>query len=257
MNKNKKNSQSGSAGAFYNNIAGIYDKMIDFEKNLDLRGNAYKIIFPVPGKTADIGCGIGLDSIALAKNGHKVAAFDISENMISKAKENFKKYNVTADAEVASFKNITRKAAGKFNYVLSVGNTIAHMTKLELRSAIKKMNSILIPGGKIFLHILNYSLIVKQSKRVNNIANRGGHVIIRFYDFGKNDIGFNILSFPVDEPKNFKLITTKHYPHSKKEIGEYLKQAGFKKIKFTGSFEGADFDSNSSKDLFVEAVKKL
>ena len=254
---NKKNSVISEPDKFYNEISGIYEKMIDFEKNLDLRINAYKKIFPVKGKAVDIGCGIGLDSIALAMNGHDVTAFDISPNMIKEAKHNAKKYNVNINTNVNSFGTINKSFDSKFICAVSVGNTIAHLKPDELKRALIRISKLLVPGGKMFLHILNYKRIIKESKRINNIADRGGQVIIRFYDFGKEDIDFNILSFPADYPKEHKLVTTKHYPHGKTEIQAYLKKAGFEKIKFMKNFAGDKFKVNDSKDMFVEAVKPL
>ncbi|MFA5803122.1 MAG: class I SAM-dependent methyltransferase [Melioribacteraceae bacterium] len=246
-----------SATKFYDSISDVYDKMIDFEKNLDLRFNAYKELFPLTGTVADIGCGIGLDSIALAMNGHKVTAFDISPNMIEELKRNTDKYQVTIESHIGSFASLSPKFDSKFNNVVSVGNTIAHLNQKELNSAIRRIYKLLQPGGKIFLHILNYKLIKKQNKRINNIANRDGKIIIRFYDFRKDDLDFNILSFPQNSPKEFKLVTTKHYPHTKDEIGDYLNVAGFTKVKFTKNFSGERFNASNSKDLFVEAVRKL
>ncbi|MBI5730012.1 MAG: class I SAM-dependent methyltransferase [Ignavibacteriales bacterium] len=244
-----------SATKFYDSISDVYDKMIDFEKNLDLRFNAYKELFPLPGTVADIGCGIGLDSIALAMNGHKVTAFDISPNMIEELKRNADKYQVTIETHIGSFTSISPKFNTKFNNVVSVGNTIAHLDQKELKSAIRKIYKLLQPGGKIFLHILNYKLIKKQNKRINNIANRDGKIIIRFYDFLDDRLNFNILSFATEAPKDFKLITTCHYPHSKNEINSYLKSAGFQKVKFMGNFFQEKFNANESKDIFIEAVK--
>ena len=242
---------------FYDEVSCIYENMIDFEKNLDLRINAYKKIFPATGKVVDIGCGIGMDSIALAMNGHDVTSFDTSPNMIKEAKRNAERFNVQINANVNSFGTITRNFNKKFDYAVSVGNTIAHLKPSEFKSAIKRIYKLLRNGGKVFLHILNYERIIKESRRINNIANRGGKVIIRFYDFGKKDIDFNILSFPIDNPKEHKLVTTKHYPHSKKEILKYLEEAGFKKIKLMENFTGGKFNVKDSKDLFVEAVKRL
>ncbi|MCX6175004.1 MAG: class I SAM-dependent methyltransferase [Ignavibacteriales bacterium] len=246
-----------SANNFYDEVSDIYEQMIDFKKNLVLRENAYKKIFFVKGNVADIGCGIGLDSIALALNGHSVTAFDISPKMVEQAKLNAAKYNVNISSHVHSFQTISKRFSGKFNYVVSVGNTIAHVNTRELREAIKVMCRLLLPGGKIFLHILNYQLIKKENKRINNIANSNEKIIIRFYDFRKNDLDFNILSFPQNLPKEFKLVTTKHYPHTKDEIGAYLRAVGFTKIKFMKNFAGERFNTNHSKDMFVEAVKKL
>lgn len=247
-------SKKMKSAKFYNEIAGFYDKMIDFEKNLELRINAYERIFPVPGKCADIGCGVGLDSIALAKNGHDVQAFDISAEMVSEAKLNAAKYGVTYKAQVASFATIGKKE--KYNYVVSVGNTIAHLSPVELEKGLKKIYSILLPGGKLFLHILNYSLILRESKRINNIAVRDSQVIIRFYDLDKEKIGFNILTFDTGRPREFKLVQTVHYPHTASEIGQLLKKAGFGEIKLSSDFAGRAFSVRNSKDLFIEAYKK-
>lgn len=240
---------------FYNEVSGIYEKMIDFEKNMMLRIDAYKNIFPGKLNMLDIGCGVGLDSIALALNGHNVSSLDISPNMIEEARANAKKYGVKINAAVGSFDSIPKKFEGKFAAIISVGNTIAHINTKELKAALKKMNKILAPGGKIFLHILNYELIIKESKRINNIANRDGKIIIRLYDFGRTDIDFNIISFDVDNPKVYKIVTTKHYPHKKSEIYADLKIAGFSKIKFYKNFAGDKFEIKNSKDLFIEAVK--
>lgn len=254
---NKKSTTVLSADNFYDEVSDIYEQMIDFRKNLDLRENAYKKIFLAKGTAADIGCGIGLDSVALALNGHQVTAFDISSRMIDEAKKNAAKFNTTVDALVHSFFSIPEEFNNKFNYVVSVGNTIAHLNPGELKRAVKRINNMLLPGGKVFLHILNYELIRNQNKRVNNIANRDGKIIIRFYDSRNDDLDFNILSFPQDSPKEFKLVTTKHYPHTKGEIETALKAAGFIKVKFTKNFAGEKFNVRNSKDLFVEAVKQL
>lgn len=240
---------------FYDGVSGFYDKMIDFEKNLNLRIDAYKKIFPANGNIVDIGCGVGLDSIALAKNGHAVTAFDISPQMIEMVKVNSEKYDLKIETGVFSFNTIPKIYHGKFDNAVSVGNTIAHFTKKELESGLKKIYTLLKPGGRVFLHILNYTAILKMKKRINNIANRDGAVIIRFYDFENGHVKFNILSFPLNNPKEFDLYTTNHYPHTKKEIETALRSAGFSKIKSAGDFYGNKFSVRDSKDLFIEAYK--
>ncbi|MEW6701911.1 MAG: class I SAM-dependent methyltransferase [Bacteroidota bacterium] len=245
------------ADNFYDEVSEFYDKMIDFEKNLDLRIHAYQKIFPEKGTAVDFGCGIGLDSIALAMNGHKVTAFDVSSKMIEETKQNAAKFRLNIKAYTQSFESVPKNFNGKFNYVVSVGNTIAHLKANQLKRAIEKIYKMILPGGKIFLHILNYELIKNQKMRINNIANRDGKIIIRFYDFLTDNLDFNILSFHQNSPKDFQLVTTKHYPHKKSEIAFYLNAAGFTGIKFMKNFAGEKFNVRDSKDLFVEATKKL
>jgi SAM-dependent methyltransferase len=252
--KKQKNTIS-SAKYFYDEVSDFYEKMVDFGKNLDLRINAYKNLFPVKGNIADLGCGIGLDSIALALNGHVVTSFDVSPKMIEETKRNAEKYKVNLTTELYSLESIPKSFKEKFNNVVSVGNTIAHFDIPTLKKAIKKMYSVLLPDGKILLHILNYRSIIKENKRINNIASRDGKIIIRFYDFYKTNLAFNILSFNTDSSRNFNLVSTIHYPHTKSEISYYLKEAGFSKLIFVKNFAGEKFSSTDSKDMFIEAVK--
>jgi SAM-dependent methyltransferase len=242
---------------FYNEISGFYDKMISFEKNLELRISAYKNIFGSPKEIADIGCGIGLDSITLALNGHSVTSFDVSPEMIKHTKSNAEKYNVNINANVSSFESIPKKYFGKFDAVVSVGNTIAHLTKPELKSAFKKIYTMLKPSGKVMLHILNYDLIIRRNKRINNIAHKDGLIIIRFYDFYKSHLNFNILSFREETPKDYSLVTTKHFPHSAAIIKSYAQYGKFSKINFYGTFDLDKFDRKESKDIFILLQKKL
>lgn len=241
--------------SFYNNVSRFYDKMIDFDKNLEIRIAAYTNIFPQKIKIADIGCGTGLDSIALLKNGHKVKSYDISPEMIKTAKQISSKYNVRISAQIGSFDELS--SGSTYDAIISVGNTIAHLNKIELADAINNCYKGTKPGGQLFLHMLNYKLIVKENKRINNIAVRDNLAIIRFHDFIKKDIGFNILTFPLDRPKEFSLVSTTHYPHSAKYLLRLLKQHGFEKIKLGGNFKLNDFDEENSKDLFILAQRSL
>jgi 2-polyprenyl-3-methyl-5-hydroxy-6-metoxy-1,4-benzoquinol methylase len=244
-----------SAEEFYDITSEFYEQMIDFEKNLRLRIDAYRNIFVNTGKVADLGCGIGLDSIALAKNGHAVTAFDISPRMIKTANNNKQRHNVNVDFRIGSIVNLPSKYHGKFNSVVCMGNTISHLNQKELHQAFINFYELLTPEGKLFVHILNYDKIIKSNKRINNIANREGKTIIRFYDFFENFIRFNILACETADAKKYQLITTKQYPHSKKEIILGLKKVGFKKIKCYGNFTRQNYISSESKDLFIEATK--
>ena len=251
----KAGNKSLSSANFYDEVSEFYEKMIDFEKNLQLRVKAYKNIFERVGPAADLGCGIGLDSIALAMNGHDVTAFDISPKMIIKTQKNAAKFGLTIKTEVSQLESIPASFMNNFQNIVCVGNTIAHFNDSQLKKTLKIIHGLLKPTGKLFLHILNYELIKKSNKRINNIANRDGMAIIRFYDFFERHLNFNILSFEVEEPKNFRLVTTRHYPHRKKDINLFLKSVGFNKIKFYKNFYGENFDSRDSKDMFITATK--
>lgn len=243
------------AADFYDKVSVFYEKMIDFEKNLELRINAYKSIFETMGTTADLGCGIGLDSIALAINGQDVTAFDVSSKMIDEANKNAARFNVKIKTHAASIELIPVSFNNSFQNIVCVGNTIAHLSTSQLKKALIKIHELLKPNGKAFLHILNYEMIAKQNKRINNIAVRNGMVIIRFYDFFDKYLNFNIMSFNLDKLKDFKFVTTKHFPHKKSFLNKELRSAGFRNVGFYGDFEENRFEPSVSKDMFVAARK--
>ena len=65
---------------FYNEVSPFYDSMISMEKSLIRRKTFYESVFTNKHikVVADLGCGSGLDSLALASMGLKVSGFDSS-----------------------------------------------------------------------------------------------------------------------------------------------------------------------------------
>ncbi len=87
-----------SNSAFYDNIAASYDEMISFNNVVHKRKLLLKNFISHSTKTAaDIGCGSGVDSIALSLLGLKVSAFDPSSEMLKTAELNSNKMNAEVD----------------------------------------------------------------------------------------------------------------------------------------------------------------
>ncbi|MEE9430876.1 MAG: class I SAM-dependent methyltransferase [Melioribacteraceae bacterium] len=241
---------------FFDITSEFYDEMINFDLSLQRKKGAFNKI--VPSKTkyvADLGCGSGIDSIALSELGYNVTAFDISEGMIEKAKKNaeekkqiikFNKYSI--DKIPSSFNN-------QFDFVCSLGNTFANLNKTELKKSIERIIDLLNENGSFLIHIINYKKILLEKNRILNITNKKENYYVRFYDFEKNHINFNILNFNKDNPNTNNLITTKLYPHTCRDFEHTLKQKGFGNFKFYSSMNKKPFDSELSKDMFIYGRK--
>jgi SAM-dependent methyltransferase len=230
--------------------------MIPFEKAIELKKKTFKNLLKGSYTTiADIGCGTGSDSIALAEMGYNVKSFDPSAQMLEKAKLNAKNRGLDLDSHQFGASQIPDNFDGNFDIVISYGNTFANIGKKLFLQSIQKCCDLLKEQGSLFIQILNYQLILKEKKRIVNITESEEYFFIRFYDFKEDDIKFNILKFSKANPKENNLITTSVYAYSAKDFNNSLLAAGFKSVKIYSDLNRNEFDEYISKDLFIEAIK--
>lgn len=241
---------------FYDDISTEYDEMINFPKLIDSRKELLsKFIKPDYKSAIDIGCGSGVDSIALALNGLKVKGYDPSAKMIKKAKENAKKFNKNIKF-INSVFEIKKSDKNKADIVISLGNAFANIGQKDSGNIIKNVFTSLKSEGIFLFQILNYDIVRKEKKRIVNITESKNNIFIRFYDIVKEGIHFNILTIKKNNLKEHTLITTELYEHNKEFLVRELNKYGFSSISVYGDFKGTNFNRQKSKDLIILAKKK-
>ncbi len=249
--------QHSKSENFYNEISFFYDDMINFETSLEKRKDLIrKFIGDDDIYAADLGCGSGLDSIALTALGLNVTGFDISENMLAKAKENTYRQNFNIEFVKTGLDKIPSLYNKKFDVVFSLGNTFANLTQSQTAKAIRNVSKMLKDGGKFVFQILNYSCIIKRNEKIVNINCKDGFTFIRYYDFHPDHINFNFLRFKTLTNDEWLLLTTPVYPHNKSSLFPVLQQEGFRQIKLYGSIYQEKFKKLESKDLVITAKNK-
>ena len=245
-----------SSQEFFNELSVNYDSMIPIEKAIEMKKKSFKNLLKDSHKIiADIGCGTGSDSIALKEMGYNVVSFDPSDKMIDKAKLTAKNRGIDLEFYQFGASQIPGNFNGKFNAVISFGNTFANIEKESFQSSIKKCYELLKEQGTLFIQVLNYKMILKEKKRIVNITESEAEYYVRFYDFEKSSIKFNVLNFSKTKPKENKLITTSIFPHTAKDFKNSLLEVGFNSVKLYSDFKQTEFDENNSNDLIIEAVK--
>ena len=241
---------------FYDELASDYDDMTSFEKAVEKKKNLLKNFVTAEMKSsADIGCGSGVDSIALASFGLKVAAFDPSTEMLKVAEANSKRLNVKVGFHNYSADNIPTEFNNNFDLVVSFGNTFANISTEEFSSSLKRCYQILRPNGHLLIQVLNYHKILLEKQRIVNITEGEKGYFIRFYDFSGDDLVFNVLSFVKSNPSDNKIISTKLHPHLVKDFEDGLTMVGFSKFQFYSDLKLTSFDEKLSKDLIIQAIK--
>jgi ubiquinone/menaquinone biosynthesis C-methylase UbiE len=122
-----------SNNSFFDELASDYDQMVSFEKVVENKKRILKnFITPGMKYAADLGCGSGVDSIALASSGLKVTAFDPSVEMLEVAKENAKREKVRVAFHNNSIDSISEDFDYQFDLAVSLGNTFANIDRERL-----------------------------------------------------------------------------------------------------------------------------
>ena len=241
---------------FYDELASDYDNMISFEKTVENKKKLLKNFLTSKMKSAaDVGCGSGVDSIALASLGLNVTAFDPSVEMLKVAEANAKRLNVKVGFHNYSADNIPTEFNNNFDLVASLGNTFANITKEKFLTSLQRCYEILRPKGQLLIQVLNYHKILLEKQRIVNITEGEKGYFIRFYDFTGDELVFNVLSFAKSNLSDNKLISTKLYAHLVKDFAAGLKMTGFSKFQFYSDLKLTSFDEKQSKDLFIQAFK--
>jgi len=241
----------------YDEIASEYDKMISFESAVEKKKSLLKNFFNQDVKmVAEIGCGTGVDSIALSLNGLKVSAFDPSNKMLSVAKSNSKKMNTDVVFYNFSADSIPKEFDHKFDLVVSLGNTFANISEDKLNASLKRCYEILKPNGQFLIQVLNYKKILDEKQRIVSITENNHKFFIRFYNFYNEQIAFNILTFNKNNTSEHKLSTTRIYPYQLEKFQSALTKSGFTNIQFYGDLKLSEFISSESKDLVLLANKE-
>jgi glycine/sarcosine N-methyltransferase len=220
--------------SFYQSVHKFYDEMFPLNKQ--------QVIFvkdelPIRSHLLDIGCGTGSLSYALSLEGYQVDAIDLDKSMIDEAQKKSQTENPmfrTANMlEVSSDFNFDQ-----FDAVICFGNTLVHLTENALiEHFLNSVFSILKPGGKFMLQILNYeSILEKRLKNLPLIENDN----IRFerlYEY----TGSGLINFKTNLTikKSGEVIQNEVLlnPMGKTEIEKTLKETGFGNIRLFGNFK--------------------
>jgi sarcosine/dimethylglycine N-methyltransferase len=247
--------------AFYDDLADDYDRMTGFDKRFVHERPFFHMLVEKFGiRTAlDAGSGTGFHSLLLAQLGVAVTAVDISAHMLRKLSAHADELGVHIQPVESSFQDLPSRVHDAFDAVFCLGNSLAHLhSSADLRDSLHSFASLLRPQGLLFLQLLNYDRILTQRERVQSVKEVGGTTFIRFYDYEKDSVGFNILKL---EKRNNAVETSISKimlrPILKDDLLSVLAEAGFADAKVFGSISMDEFDVRSSKDTVVLATKAL
>jgi len=212
----------------------------------------------------DVAVGTGQMLMPLAKMGYSVAGMDINPAMIKRAGLNFAKQKIIANLSVGDFRKIPERIKRQFDCVLCTGNSLGHVRNDEIEGVIRGMDSILLPGGMIYVDSKNWENMQKRMQRFylfNPIIRERGRInYIQVWDWHRDgSILFNYLIFEEIENKiiSKRQFYERYYPFSKDLIINTLKDLKYNNINLCKIGEASMKDIDKIEWYAITAEKPI
>ncbi|MDB4040414.1 bifunctional 2-polyprenyl-6-hydroxyphenol methylase/3-demethylubiquinol 3-O-methyltransferase UbiG [Methylophilaceae bacterium] len=133
-------------------------------------------------KVLDVGCGGGILSESLAKEGAKVTGIDQGENVIKIAKLHMKESNLNIDYKQLNIEDYYKISNEKFD-VITCLEMLEHVP--DPSSIINKCAALIKPGGTIFFSTINrnpksFLFAIIGAEYILNLLPKGTHEYSKF-----------------------------------------------------------------------------
>ncbi len=147
---------------FYDSLAPHYHLLFnDWRRSVDRQAGQLAVLirepWPCARRVLDVSCGIGTQSIGLAKQGFDVPASDISAGAVSRAIKEAKFSGAKIHFSVADMRNAHAAHGDGFDVVVSCDNSIPHLlSDDEILLAFRQMYACLGEGGGCVITVRDY-----------------------------------------------------------------------------------------------------
>ena len=244
---------------FYDGLAADYDLMTGRQGGAERVRRSLEGFVSRTGirSAVDAGCGTGWHAVALAQLGLRVAAVDLSAEMISRARELAETLGVDVGWHVGNLTELDRLVGSGWDAVLCLGNTLPHLLRVsELQRFARAAYRTLVPDGILAVQCLNYELLQSKGERIVAITRHGAHEFVRFNDYLRHQVRFNLLQIDwTDEKPRYRLSHTILRPWRPDELRERLEKTGFGHVAVYADLTFTPFDSKSSRSFVLVARK--
>lgn len=207
----------------------------------------------------ELACGTGRISIPLAREGFRVTGIDISDSMISRAREKLRHEDLSVEWVNADMRDF--HLGKKYSLILLPFNSICHLLELrDLEGCLSCVKEHLKPYGRLIIDVFTPSpeiLCRRPEERYPNteFPDPNGRGIVEvtesnYYD-GASQINRTRLFFKFPGKKEEFVEELDMRMYFPQELEAILKYNGFKIEHKYGSYDLSEFSSQSPKQIII------
>ena len=232
---------------YYNSLAPYYKFIYsDWDKSVQHQAELLDdVIREFIGESAntvlDAACGIGTQSIGLAKLGYKVTASDLSSAAVEQAQQEALRYGVQIGFQVADMRQVWEFYQKQFDVVIACDNAVPHLLNdAEILKAFRQFYNCTKSGGGCVISVRDYAClekIDKQKQMVPRLVHETGDGQVVLFDVWEFDGDtYEITTYLVDDVGNPSAQTQvlrggKYYCVEIPTLEKLFKEASFREVK--------------------------
>jgi len=192
-----------------------------------------------PIRVLDCACGIGTQSLGLAKKGFEVEGCDISSGAIQRARSEAMKRGLSIPFSVANMLQLAAVERSNFDAVICIDNSLPHLESDEqLLQAAQQAYGKLRPGGSFIGSIRDYDQFVVERPTAQGPSfysdNDGRRIVFQIWDWldqRRYRFHLYITRGTQSEWHTFHFSST-YRAVLRSELGEILIRAGFTDVQW-------------------------
>lgn len=236
----------------YKEFSHYYDKIF--------QSNKHQIGFiqnrtPVQGRILDLAAGTGNQILPLFQSGYQVYAVEYDQEMHTRLLMKMDGKVPSDQIILGDMRHVEQYfPTASFDTIYCIGNSLVHLSSLnEIRDLLRKTYARLKTGGTVIIQVINYDRILeKRITSLPTIINREDPneqvEFTRDYTIvNSHKVLFKTRLTVYQENVPVQEITGEVplYPLSSEDLNLALEDAGFKQIRFYGSFKEEAYQNNA------------